>query len=151
MGIPITKEEEKNIREYIKNNNVEPEKLIENNNFYISCCFFDRKNHKCKIYPVRPIICKSFKCDRDKKKLEKEKIENHRKAFWNHWENGKLSNITTFDLLFYDNPEPLIRFLFHTIKGKNDEIKFNKIKEILIEYGQEELANCLMPVYGGKK
>lgn len=151
LGVPITKEEENIIREYIKKNNIEPEILIKNNNFYLSCCFFDRKNHKCKIYPVRPSICKTFKCDRNKKKLEKEKRENHRKAYWNHWENGKLSNITTFDLLFYDNPEPLLQYLFRTISGENDENKFNKIKEILIKYGQSELANCLVPIYGDEK
>ncbi len=148
ISIPITRKEEFRIKKYIKENNVKPEELFDDCNFYAMCCFFDRKNHKCKIYPVRPEICKTFKCDRNINELEKERLLNNNKAYWNRSDkNGIMRNITTFDLLFYDNPRPLVELLIRLIPGKNDEKKFAKVINVLKEGNQEELANCLHPVY----
>lgn len=149
MAIPITRKEEKKIRNYIKENDVKPESLFENDNFYAICCFYDRKNKCCKIYPVRPGICRSFKCDRNEKELEREKEQNYLKSYWNHIDsNGSLKNLTTFDLLFYDNPIPLLEYLFRVvISGEMDNKKFEQVKNILINCGQEKLANSLNPIY----
>lgn len=148
IGIPITKQEEQRIRIYIEKNNIEAESLYEGNNFYAYCCFYDRKNHKCKIYDVRPSICRSFKCNKMKKLLEKEKIDNHKKAYWNHMdEKGNLTNFTTFDLLFYNNPQPILNLIFNSAGNNIDENKFNQIIEQMKLWGLEELANSLIPTY----
>ena len=154
IGIPITRKEEKVIREYIKENNIEKEELIdkENNNFYADCCFHDRKTKLCKIYPVRPNICKSFKCCRKQSELEKEKIENHERAYWNHMdEKGNTKHFTTFDLLFYNDPIPLLTLLFNSIKGDNDEKKYEYIMNFLEDQGHTDLVKSMTPVYDNEE
>lgn len=149
MGIPITRKEEKTIKKYIEERNIRPENLIDDNNFYVMCCFYDRKNKCCKIYPVRPEICRSFKCDRDNSILEKEKIDNHKRSYWNHIaKDGVIKHFTTFDMLFYNDPVPMLNYLFrYAFNEKNDDKKFEKIKRFLISQNYEELVNSLEPVY----
>lgn len=148
IAIPITRDEEKEIRQYIKKNDIKPENLYEGNNFYACCCFYDRKNHKCKIYDVRPSICRSFQCNRNIEELEKEKIINHYRAFWNHMDlEGNLSNFTTFDLLFYNNPKPIMNLIFNSIDGEITEEKYKEIIEKMKQWGLEELANHLVPTF----
>ena len=151
IAIPITKKEEKIIKNYIKKNDVKPENLFENNNFYAMCCFYDRKNHKCKIYDVRPRICRSFKCNKSIDLLEKEKKQNHKKAFWNHLDNkGNYKNVTTFDLLFYNDPRPILTLLFRTFTNNKKEITNEKFERIILQmkkWGLGELADSLVPEF----
>ena len=148
IGIPITKEEELTIREYITKNNIKPENLFEGDNFYAFCCFYDRKNHKCKIYDVRPGICRSFQCNRNYKELEKEKIKNHKRAFWNYMDdNGEISNFTTFDLLFYDNPKPLLQLIFSQIDGPLTKEKYIAAVEKMKKWGLSELVEHMEPYF----
>lgn len=151
IGIPITKQEEEIIRTYIKKNDIETESLYEGNNFYAYCCFYDRKNRKCKIYDVRPKICRSFQCNKNRRVLEREKNRNHERAYWNHMDkNGTLTNFTTFDLLFYDNPKPILNLIFNSAGDEIDEKKFNQIIQQMKLWGLEELANSLIPTYGSE-
>ena len=148
MGIPISRKEEKRIRDYIKENNITPESLYEGNNFYAICCFYDRKNKKCKIYDVRPKICQSFKCDRAVSAILKERDINQRNAYWNQIDKqGNIHHMTSFDLLFYNDPKPILQYITSVISGKNDEIKYGKIIEFLKLVDLEELADSLSPVY----
>ena len=71
--IPLTREEEETIRKYIHENKIEPEYFQDEKNINLQCCFYDRKNKKCKIYDVRPNICRSFKCNRPISDLNKER------------------------------------------------------------------------------
>ena len=75
--LPISKQEIINIKRYVKVHNIAP---MPKNIFKIgmtmplknmNCPFFDytKSTHKCKIYPVRPDICKAYKCDKDGPKL----------------------------------------------------------------------------------
>lgn len=148
IAIPITKEEEKTIKQYIEEHDVQPESLYEEDNFYAYCCFYDRKNKCCKIYDVRPEICRSFKCNRDINQLEQEKIANHKRAYWNHMdENNNLSNFTTFDLLFYSDPRPIIDLIFR-LHYPVDKKKYNQILKMMKEeWGLEELANSLVSTF----
>lgn len=147
FSIPITRKEEKRIKEYIIQNNIEPENLFENNDFYCRCCFYDAKNKLCKIYPVRPNICRSYKCNRNEEELEKEKVINHEKSYWNHiGKDDKLRHLTSFDLLFYNNPKPLLALLFNTWKDNNEGMskeRFEQIKKVLYEYDLGYLASSL--------
>lgn len=148
MCIPITRKEEKVIRKYIKENNITPETLITETDFYAHCCFYDRTNKLCKIYEVRPNICRSFKCDRNPADLLKERDSNHRKAYWNSvGKDGRTHHVTSFDLLFYDNPEPILRMIWATIPGKNDEKKYDRFIRILQGCDLGEVADHLVPYY----
>lgn len=148
--IPITRKEEKRIKEYIKNNQITPESFQIGNNMNLQCCFYDRENKKCKIYEVRPNICRSFKCNRKESELNKERDNNHKKAYWNNITNGKESNITDMRLLFYNDPRSLLANIIYTITNGRmecNEQQFEFIKKFLIASGQEELARCLDPTF----
>lgn len=144
--IPLTRKEEKQIRNYIKENQIAPEFFQNENNINLQCCFYDREKKECKIYDVRPSICRTFKCNRDINELEKEKIENHKRCYWNNITNGKENNITDMRLLFYNDPRSLLANLIYAItKGtmKCNIKQFKFLKQYLIYGGQEELANAI--------
>lgn len=148
--LPITKEEESTIREYVKEHNIKPENLREGKKFYAMCCFYDRKNHLCKIYPVRPKICRTFSCDMQKKDILANRKKISAEAFWNYYneDTNVFKNVTTFELLFYNNPYVLVELLIQTIlsEKKKDYLEkedVDKLKNILRLFGQEELANAI--------
>ena len=148
--IPLTRKEEKRIRNYIQENKIEPEYFQDEKNMNLQCCFYDRENKKCKIYEVRPSICKTFKCNRNEIELNKERDNNHRRAYWNNITDGKESNITDMRLLFYNDARSLIANIIFTITKGTMECKeehFKFLKQFLIENGQEELAKCVIGTF----
>lgn len=62
--LPMTKHEVIAIRKYVKDNNIKPtiRGLLELNVVDAMCPFLTL-DKKCKIYEVRPNICKMFKCN----------------------------------------------------------------------------------------
>ena len=148
--LPLTRNEEKRIKEYIKDNNITPEFFQNETDMNLQCCFYDRTEKKCKIYEVRPSICRSFKCNRNKDDLEREKFDAHFKAYWNHLDGDKMSNITDMRLLFYNDPRSLVANLIYGITGglmNCSEDQFEFLKWYLKKGGQEELANSIEGKY----
>lgn len=148
--IPLTRKEEKEIRKYIKENEIEPEFFQKGNNINLQCCFYDQENKLCKIYKVRPNICRSFKCNRPTSELNKERDENQEKSYWNNISNDKENNITDMRLLFYDDPRSLIANIVFAITNgtmQMNEKQFEFMKKYLINGGQEELAKCMIGTY----
>ena len=144
--LPITREEEKNIRKYIKENKIEPEFFQTDKDMNLNCCFYDRKNKVCKIYKVRPKICRSFKCNKSSYQIEQEKKIIHQEAYWNKLVGEKIDNLMDMRLLFYEDPRTLIANILYVIsKGtmKIDKNQFQQFKNILIANKLEELANSL--------
>lgn len=144
--IPLTRKEENQIRNYIKENQIAPEFFQNENNINLQCCFYDREKKECKIYNVRPKICRSFKCNRPISELNKERDENHTKVYWNNIVDGKENNITDMRLLFYNDPRSLIYNLVYAITDgtmKMDEERFTFLKRYLNSCGQKELAKCM--------
>ena len=148
--LPITKQEEKTIRKYIEDNDIKPEFFCNETDMNLQCCFYDRTNKLCKIYDVRPSICRSFKCNRDNKELEKERNENQSKSYWNKIVDNDVSNVTDMRLLFYDDPRSLIGNLIYAITNgtmKCSKEQLQLIKFYLRKGGQEELVNCMKEEY----
>ncbi len=148
--LPITKEEEKVIRKYIQDNIITPEFFVNDTEMNLQCCFYDRTNKLCKIYEVRPKICRTFKCNRDNKELEKERNENQSKSYWNQIKDGKEFNVTDMRLLFYDDPRSLLGNCIRTVtKGTMQctRKQFEFVKDYLKNHGQEELVNCIKEEY----
>lgn len=144
--LPITRKEEKRIKEYVKQNNIEPEFFQTEKDINLNCCFYDRTNKICKIYEVRPSICRSFKCNKSLEKLEQEKLLNHQKAYWNRIVNGEINNLMDMRLLFYDDPRSLIGNIIYKITNGTmqcNKKQFEFLKSLLKEKGQEELAKCI--------
>lgn len=69
-NIPLTKKEIKELKQIVKKRKLKPTWNIALTNMrnYSNCPFLTNDN-KCLIYQDRPQICKSFKCDMQKKKV----------------------------------------------------------------------------------
>ena len=151
---PITKEEYKIIKTYIKKHNIKPVPLYTKNteglvdSYFLDCCFHDRLNKKCLIYEVRPEVCRNFSCAHSFKRVDKDRRYYDKRAYYN---GRHLDRFFPFDLLFYDNPLTLFMFIKHTYNPKSDEEFFRilrglghpdiveaiKKRDIVIEWSKE--------------
>lgn len=59
--LPMSRKEISKIRGYIKRHGIKIHTTLDD----LECPFMDKekKTKRCKIYPVRPGICRAFKCD----------------------------------------------------------------------------------------
>ena len=79
--LPISDEEVRKIRAYIKRNNIKeqrhflPTVLVPA--FDLTCPFRSNAERKCVIYEVRPAICRDFQCDKPRKQIEADKAIYH--------------------------------------------------------------------------
>ena len=140
--LPLTNEEIKVIKDYISKHNIKPIPLQEGNNYYLDCCFHDRKNKRCTIYPVRPEVCRNFICSASNKKIKKDRYYYDKRADVN---GVHLDKFTTMDLLFYDDPSCFLHFLVYKFKPKD----INKLKFLCRKFGQSELADAICDNEGG--
>lgn len=148
IGLPITRKEEKEIRKYIKKNNIKKQEIYNpiTNTLFARCCFYNPKKKICEIYPVRPEICRKFCCTQSQEDIQKQKAAIHAKAYWNHADLGSqmVTNMTTFDWLFYDDPEPLIRLMYaHLPENMPDNEKMMALKQYLTMYGRKDIADTI--------
>lgn len=131
LFIPFTDIELKRIKKYVSLHKVEPVNRLDimSGTFKAHCCFYDENKKECTIYPVRPFVCRDFRCDRKDWKVYRDMYEKQGKY------NSSLSNKTilaTFDDMIYDNYEPIIRYLIGLIepedKGYDDSLVYNIFK-----------------------
>ena len=107
----------------------------------------------CKIYEVRPSICRTYKCNKSIEEIEKEKEEAHKKAYWNKLVDGKTSNITDMRLLFYDDPRSLVARIIYSITNGTmqcNKEQFGFVRLYLAAHGQEELSKCIVGEFSDK-
>ena len=65
--LPLTEQDIKAMKGYIKNHNVQPENHtppVLNQFIDMVCPLRNNRENKCNIYPARPTICRLFKCDK---------------------------------------------------------------------------------------
>ena len=67
--LPVTTEEIKAIKRYIKRKHIKPVKHS-NVDFDFTCPFRNDAEKKCNVYEVRPAICRDFKCDKPQKMID---------------------------------------------------------------------------------
>lgn len=73
----LSKQEIKVIDEYLKKHKIEATPRCIMMDYDNTCPFRDNKEMKCKIYEVRPEICRAYKCDRSAKEVwEKRELTN---------------------------------------------------------------------------
>lgn len=65
----LSKSEIKRIDDYLKKHKIEQTPRSVLAEYDNTCPFRDNKNKKCKIYEVRPDICRVFKCDKSAKEV----------------------------------------------------------------------------------
>lgn len=129
--IPLTIAEYKKIKTYILKNNITKVNPFDGNNFYCLCPFYDRDNKCCKIYSVRPAVCRDFKCDLPLKVIEDNRIYYDKIADIN---GNHSDRFIPLDLLFYD--DPTITLMYATNKfGANTE---EKLKAFLYLTGKDQ-------------
>ena len=79
--LPISEEDIKRIKAFMKKHGVKEQKHFVPISvpiaFDLTCPFRDNANKRCVIYPVRPEICRDFKCDHPKKQIELDKAKYH--------------------------------------------------------------------------
>lgn len=113
--LPLSKSDINKIDNYLKKHKIEP--TPKNLLAYIdnTCPFRDNKNKKCKIYEVRPEICRVYKCDKTPEEVYKnreivsfDKLERSmRDLFFHDNSNAKLiSNLTKMPI--YDRKGKII-------------------------------------------
>lgn len=105
--LPLTKGEVETIRQYVQKHNIPEQRHFNGKDLYLTCPFRDSKNKRCSVYPVRPWICRKFRCNQSKKEIEDNKIKAHRRAFYNHMEPGEEGayNIASLHGLIYHDYE----------------------------------------------
>lgn len=83
--LPMTDKEVETIRKYIARYNIKEFKRVfpfQNPSLDLTCPFLDdnKKTEKCRIYEVRPFICRHFICNMQKDKFPKEFFEEEYKG-----------------------------------------------------------------------
>lgn len=69
--LPVGKHELKRIRDYVKKHEIKQRKhcapFAQKIEIDMVCPFRNNDDKRCEIYPVRPAICRDFRCDKPKK------------------------------------------------------------------------------------
>ena len=134
---PITNEEIETIKKYIKDNDIKYIPMVpEGNDIWFDCCFHDRKNKKCLIYPVRPEVCRAFCCNLNKRKINRNKYYYDRRADVN---GRHLDKFYPFDLLFFDDPRTLFYFIMDVYHPKSPE----QLERILLYHGHQDIVDAI--------
>lgn len=68
--LPVTKEELKAIKRYIKKKHIKPVLHSGSADVDLTCPFRNDAEKKCNVYEVRPQICRDFKCDKPQKMID---------------------------------------------------------------------------------
>ena len=75
--LPVTKEELKTIKRYIKRKHIRPVVHYGKASIDLTCPFRNDAEKKCNVYEVRPAICRDFKCDKPQKLINETKETFH--------------------------------------------------------------------------
>lgn len=148
--IPMTQEEVDTIRSYVKKNNIQEIRYLDDNNIGILCPFRDQENKCCTIYEVRPNICRLFKCDQDINTIEYNKYRAHVELAYNRMgPKGDIINIASMHSLIFSDFEWEGQALINLIKDKAKGASPNKKVRILMNilkdcHFRDELTEYLM-------
>ena len=80
--LPVSEKEIHTIKGYIRKNNINEQRHfvpLAKPYYDMTCPFRNNTVRKCMIYPVRPMICRDFQCDKPQKHIEADKRMYHRK------------------------------------------------------------------------
>ena len=78
--LPMSAKEDKRIREYVQRKHIQECINVPPTNEEVedyTCPFRDNVNRICTIYEVRPAICRDFRCDKPRKKIQADKRMYH--------------------------------------------------------------------------
>lgn len=137
--LPLTKREVKNIKAYIKKNNVQENIYVTEDTFDLRCPFYIKDSNKhCAIYPVRPDICRAFKCCQPIDFITDNKNSLSITADYNKfYKHSFHKTFVSLHNLFYNNHKYELEALYHM--SNHDEKTFKKLlSDCLTNYLLEE-------------
>lgn len=144
MFIPFTKLEIKVIKQYVKEFNIKPVTDRETpSGFEGRCCFYDKINKKCNIYPVRPLVCQDFMCNHKDWKKRRDKYEKY--GDYNSSLKKSASTLAAFDDLIYEDYYPIIRFIIG-LTASNNYIDSDKFLEAIKYFHREDLLKYIKAI-----
>lgn len=134
--IPMTKSEVKTVREYVKKNPQIKERALnqpffEGNDVYVKCCFYDKDKKECMIYPIRPFICRAYKCNQDDLKIENNKNFMDSRACY----NTDVKNIHDFRSLLFNDYRMIV-----LVVGKETKKNSDQLLEFFKTLGRNDVA-----------
>ncbi len=104
--IPLTEAEVKKIKDFL---HLHPEikghwmSDVMGKDFYAFCPFLNPDINRCDIYPVRPYVCRDFKCDKSKAVLIKCKDIYAKRADYNAFMQGKPFKFQSLHYIFFND------------------------------------------------
>lgn len=132
--LPWTIKEVYTVKDFMKEHKIVPNFLssFDEHNLYAFCPFLDKDTRRCQIYPVRPLICRTFKCDKSHAVLLKEKILAHKRADYN---SCGLSNhdkgVASTQMLFFNDAKFDIVFRHLTAVNQGIVVSLEKEQALL--------------------
>lgn len=144
--LPMTLKEVETIRKYVKEHKIKPysEIFFEYNgapSTNLMCPFRDLETKTCRIYDVRPNICRQFKCNQNMRVIEKNKLIAHDKAKYNHIKanTDDISNVASMRELIYGNKLDTLRLIILDLIRTKGAINIQMIVYMLIQFGRTDL------------
>lgn len=134
--LPLTKKEMRNIRSYIRKHNVKENVYMDEDTIDFRCPFYVKDSEKhCSIYPVRPEICRRFKCNQSSSYIELNKAMLSLHAYYNKFYNGSYHHsFITLHNLFYKNYEYELQAIFSLCNNNRDMAQTFINRECLHKY-----------------
>lgn len=141
MFIPFTDREIEIIKQYVKEHNIKQVTDRETpNGFEGRCCFYDKVNKKCNIYPVRPYVCQDFMCNHKDWRQRRNNYELY--GDYNSSLKRKATKLAAFDDLIYEDYYPIIRFIIG-LTADNNGLDSNKFLDALKFFNREDLLKYI--------
>lgn len=146
--LPFTRKEGFKIKDYMQKKKDEGEEIIcsysvekDNKNLYALCPFLNEQTNRCNIYPVRPFVCRNFKCDKDIETLKKERMQYAKRADYNAFDGKK--PVVSFHYFFFGEIKYDLLYRHKTLEIVCKEHGINRTLSI-----KDEMA--IMPLYVDK-
>lgn len=144
--LPMTLKEVETIQNYVKENKIKPysEIFFEYNgvpSMNLMCPFRDLDTKTCRIYEVRPNICRQFKCNQDTRVIEKNRLIAHNKAKYNHIKakTDNISNVASMRELIYGNKLDTLRLVMLDLLRTHTSINIQMVVYTLLYFGRNDL------------
>lgn len=159
--IPLTQKEYTILKNYIKEHNIELTNwdiynaMTQKTDVHVLCPFLDKDTKLCKVYEVRPKICRTFKCCKKADVLFKERDTILKSAKYNKMSNtGHLTNVYSLYELFGTGKEKgrTISLLANIIASDHDhKVSIESLLKVFKAFGREDLTTNDIFIYLNKE
>ena len=140
LFVPFNDDDIDRIKKYVKENNIKQTNRVNvlTGSFNAHCCFLDTIRNRCKIYPVRPYVCRDFMCNQKDWICKRDEYES--KAKYNSTFNTQI--MATFDDKVYDDYEPILRYILYSLYEKcGKQLDHSVLVRFLRNVHREDLLN----------